>query len=289
VRRNLQAEEIEKMIIDTHTHLFDTTRPEGVPWPPPDDEFLYRRTMPDDYKAVAEPVGTTGTIVVEASSWVEDNQWILDMAENDPMLIGLVGHLEPPSEAFENDLNRFAAHPLFYGIRLGTVDRNDRQCLAACEQLMALDLELDLLVGPELLEEVAWIAGQFPALRIVLNHVAQVPINGQAPDALWLQGMKAAAANELVFCKVSGLVELTGEKTPPESVDYYRPVLDALWHAFGRERLVYGSNWPVSARYADYAAVQHLAEAYFEPMGKEIYENVMWKNSQKAYDWKERD
>ena len=277
------------MIIDTHTHFYDTTRPEGVPWPSPDDEFLYKRTMPEDYKEVSAPEGTTGTIVVEASAWVEDNQWVLDMAENDPMLVGLVGHLEPPSEDFETDLDRFAQHPLFYGIRLGSVDRRDGHCLAACEQLMALDLELDLLIGPDQLQEVSWLAEQFPDLRIVLNHVAHVPITGKRPDELWLEGIKAVSAHELMFCKVSGLVELTGDNPPPEDITYYRPTLDALWHAFGAERLVYGSNWPVSARYADYAAVQHLAEAYFKPMGKEIYENVMGKNSQKAYGWKERD
>lgn len=273
------------MIIDTHTHFYDTERPQGIPWPPKDDEFLYRRTMPEDYSAVASPVGTTGTIVVEASSWVEDNQWILDMVETDPILVGLVGHLEPPSESFEADLNHFAQHPSFFGIRLGSLDRNDRRCLAACEQLMSLDLELDLLIGPDLLEEVAWFAGQFPTLRIVLNHVAHVPITGRAPDEMWSAGIKATAANDYVFCKVSGLVELTETDEPPDDIDYYRPTLDTLWHAFGSERLVYGSNWPVSARYADYEKVQRLAEAYFEPLGKAIYENVMGLNSQKAYGW----
>ena len=107
------------MIIDTHTHFYDPTRPAGVPWPSSDDPFLYRRIMPDDYKKVAIPEGVTGTIVVEASAWLEDHQWILDMADEDPFIIGLVGHLEPAWPEFEVALDRFGAHPCFYGIRLG--------------------------------------------------------------------------------------------------------------------------------------------------------------------------
>ena len=72
------------MIIDTHTHFYDPTRPEGVPWPNPDDDVLYRRVMPDDYKALAVPEGATGTVVVEASKWLDDNQWILDLAADEP-------------------------------------------------------------------------------------------------------------------------------------------------------------------------------------------------------------
>ena len=83
------------MIIDTHTHFYDPSRPQGVPWPEEDDEILYRRALPEDYKALAVPEGVTGTIMVECSPWVEDNQWVLDLADADPFIVGLVGHLEP--------------------------------------------------------------------------------------------------------------------------------------------------------------------------------------------------
>ena len=100
------------MIIDTHTHFYDPTRPEGVPWPNPNDEVLYRRVMPEDFKALAVPEGATGTVVVEASKWLEDNQWILDLAADEPFIVGFVGHLEPTDD-FEDNLNRFSANPLF--------------------------------------------------------------------------------------------------------------------------------------------------------------------------------
>ena len=88
------------MIIDTHTHFYDPFRPQGVPWPEKDDEILYRRALPEDYKALAVPEGVTGTVMVECSPWVEDNQWVLDLAATDPFIVGLVGHLEPDDPDF---------------------------------------------------------------------------------------------------------------------------------------------------------------------------------------------
>ena len=90
-------------IIDTHTHFYDPTRPQGVPWPPKDDSVLYRRVLPRDFRALAEPLGITGTVVVEASPWEEDNQWILDLAAQDPFLLGLVGHLKPGRPEFRDN------------------------------------------------------------------------------------------------------------------------------------------------------------------------------------------
>ena len=101
------------MIIDTHIHIYDPTRPEGVPFPEPDDE-IYRRVMPEDYRALVASEGVTGAIIVEASTWVEDNQWVLDVIEDDPFIVGLVGNLDPRAEDFGDHLNRLSPNPLFW-------------------------------------------------------------------------------------------------------------------------------------------------------------------------------
>jgi L-fuconolactonase len=223
--------------------------------------------------------------VVEASVWVEDNQWILDLAENDPFLLGLVGHLEPPDSSFESNLDRFAEHDLFYGIRLGKAPADDPVYLRAVEQLAAHDLSLDLLVGKEWLTCVADYAARFPDLRIVLNHLAHVPVTGGQPDEEWVAGINLVAAHPHVFCKISGMVELAQTSPSPEDPAYYKPVLDVLWNAFGVNRLLYASNWPVSWRFASYRQVQSLAMACIEPRGSEALEKILWKNSRDAYRW----
>ena len=279
------------MIIDTHVHFYDPTRPRGVPWPSPDDEVLYRRVLPEHYKALAVPQGITGAVIVEASEWAEDNQWILDLAADDPFIVGFVGNLQPGSEDFGGNLERFAADPLFRGIRPRGADLKsigEGTFLADIENLAAKDLELDVLVGPEGVSDVAVLAERIPDLRIVINHVAIVRIDGKAPDAVWVEGMQRAAEYPLVYCKVSGLVETTARRPPPADVGYYAPTLDVLWEAFGEDRLVYGSNWPVSERFADYATVQRIVTEYFEGKGKDVAEKYFWKNAKAAYKWIDR-
>lgn len=274
------------MIIDTHIHLYDPTRPQGVPWPDPKDEVLYRRVLPKDYRALAIPEGVTGVVVVEASQWVEDNQWILDLAAGDPFILGFVGNLQPGSEDFARNLGRFAADPLFRGIRPRGSDikkMTEGIFLSNIEKLAARDLELDVLIGSDGLSDVASLAERIPELRIVINHIAGVRIDGNAPDAAWIDGMRRTAEHPNVYCKVSGLVETAQDKPAPVDVEYYTPTLDTLWEAFGEDRLVYGSNWPVSERFADYATVQRIVTEYFKARGQEAAEKYLWKNAKAAY------
>ena len=201
------------MIIDTHTHFYDPTRPEGVPWPNPNDEVLYRRVMPEDYKALAVPEGVTGTVVVEASKWLEDNQWILDLAAAEPFIVGFVGHLEPTAD-FEDNLNRFSENPLFRGIRLGSGHLRaigDPTFLASIEKLAAKALTLDLLINPEALSILPTLVEHTPEMRIVINHIAGARISEQPPDAAWVSAIREVARYPNIYCKVSGLAEHTGQ------------------------------------------------------------------------------
>ena len=89
----LAKEETRLEIIDTHTHFYDPTRPQGVPWPSKDDAVLYRPILPAEFNELARPHGVTGTVVVEASPWVEDNQWVLELAAREKSILGVVGRL----------------------------------------------------------------------------------------------------------------------------------------------------------------------------------------------------
>ena len=279
------------MIIDTHTHFYDPGRPQGVPWPDPNDDLLYRRVLPEDYKALSVPEGVTGTVVVEASPWVEDNQWILDLAENEPFIVGFVGNLNPEADDFKDNLIRFTANPLFRGIRVRRMEiqnLNRREVFPNLQLLAENDLELDLLVGVEELPGVDSLGEQIPQLRIVINHIAHVPIDGKEPDPSWVSEMKKAAQNPNIYCKVSGLVERVGVNPAPKDPEYYVPTLDVLWDAFGEDRLFYGSNWPVCEKAGSYSTVQHIVTEYFKSKGEEATEKYFWKNSKDVYKWLDR-
>src|SRR5580698_11504774 len=77
------APESAMPIIDCHIHLFDVSRPQGVPWPDRNDKVLYKTALPDRYRKIAEPLGIVGAIEIEASPWFDDNQWVLDIAAKD--------------------------------------------------------------------------------------------------------------------------------------------------------------------------------------------------------------
>lgn len=287
----MKLETFDLQIIDTHTHFYDPTRPQGVPWPNQDDDFLYKRVMPENYKSLAVSQGVKGTVVVEASKWFEDNQWVLDLAEADPFLVGLVGNIDIDSADFESNLSHLAENPLFRGIRLGggaLGNVSDHTFLNRLGQLASLDLELDLLIDSSLLLLVDVISEKIPDLRIIINHIGHVPIDGQPPDKAWIEGMEIVAKRLNVFCKASGFVELTTDKPSPSELNYYRPTMDVLWNLFGVNRLVYGSNWPVSERYASYQNVQKLALRYFETKGSVAIEKVFWENSKEFYKWIDR-
>jgi predicted TIM-barrel fold metal-dependent hydrolase len=278
-------------IVDTHTHFYDPTRPQGVPWPGKSDAFLYRPVLPAEYRKMTEPLGVVGTVVVEASAWVDDNQWVLDLAEKEPFLLGLVGNLPPGSDDFRQHFARLAKQPRFRGIRVnsGPLGQNldQPEFLADLKKLAEADLELDVNGGPVLLPMVAKLAEKLPELRIVINHLANVRIDGDKLDADWLAGIQAAAKQPRVFMKVSALVEgaAQGDRKAPTDPAYYRPVLDAVFKAFGEDRVIYGSNWPVSARFASYEVVQTVVQEYVKDRGKEATEKFFRGNAMKAYKW----
>lgn len=87
-------------IIDSHVHFYDPARPRGVPWPAPSETLLYRTVLPGPWSKMVRPLGVSGVIVVEASPWLEDNQWVLDLAREHPVIVGFVGHLDPGRPEF---------------------------------------------------------------------------------------------------------------------------------------------------------------------------------------------
>ena len=275
------------MIIDTHTHFYDPNRPEGVPWPTEEDGPIYRTVLPEHHRAIAEPTGVVGTVVTAASAWPEDNQWLLDLAAADPWVVGVVGYVAT-APAFAAQIDRFAADPLYRGIR-AEYDLVERD--GAIERAAVLaehDMQVDISPKGKPADAMLDVARQVPDLRWVLNHCGEPRIDGGVPDPEWVEFVRAAATCPQIWCKISGLVEYSEVQPAPPDLDFYRPVLDILWDAFGADRLIYGSNWPVCDVASDHPTVQAIVRDFIEEKGTTAAEKCWWRNAAAAYKYVQR-
>jgi L-fuconolactonase len=271
--------------IDSHIHLYDPTRPLGVPWPAKTDQVLYQPHLPDRFSAVAIPHQVLGAVVVEASPWLEDNQWILDLARDYPVIVGFVGNLEPGKPEFAGNLRRLAANPVFRGIRLGGNAIKNIVAGPFVDDLHRLsdrDLTLDLLGNGTMLPDIVKLAQRGPALRIVIDHLPFKEFDGDraALRAAW----SPVAALPNMYAKVSAVVRRMNDRVV-EDPAYYEEGLDVIYELFGPKRLIYASNWPVSERLAPYAMVHRVVSDYFTKKGRAAAENFFWRNSLATYRW----
>lgn len=275
-------------VIDTHIHLFDPTRPQGVPWPPKDDPVLFRPALPARYSRIAQPFGITGAIEIECSPLAEDNQWVLDIAASAPIIVGTVGDLEPGKPEFRSQLDRFHRNPLFLGVRCGNLwgrdlaaDIRKPEFVAGLRALAAAGLVMDTAnQTPELIAAALRVTDLVPDLRIILDHLPQF-----APPAD--ANLRELGRRPQVYVKISEVLRRVDGRVPSE-LAFYRPKLDEIFGIFGEDRVLFGSDWPNSDNWAPYSRVFGVVREYFMAKGADVAEKYFGKNSMAAYRWKKR-
>jgi L-fuconolactonase len=290
-------------VIDTHIHLFDVGRPQGVPWPPKNETVLYKTALPDRYRSLAMQFGVVGAIEVEASSWLEDNQWVLDLAARDRILVGTVGNIEPGTPEFGKQLERFHRNPLYRGIRYGNLwdrdgGRHDDLDKNIVRPDFVADLKLLASVGlgldsanpnPSLIHGLLRTSDAVPNLRIVIDHLPklEVPTEAAARKAYY-DNLHELGTRPTVFVKISSVLRRIDGHVP-EDLGFYRGTLDELWGIFGDDRVIFGSDWPNNDLWAEYAHIFKIVHDYVSAKPREVQEKYFWKNSRVAYHWVKRD
>ena len=235
VPRQTDAQSTPIPIIDTHIHLFDPTRPQGAPYSGPRAAGAAPiPAYPDRYRKLAMPLGSVGAIKVEASPWVEDNLWVLEVSQRDTIIVGVIGNLEPDKPEFKEYFDRYRKHPLFRGIRYGNLWGRDLAKQAdnpafidGLKLLADADLVLDT-ANPRmaLLESMLKISDKVPNLRIVLDHLPNfepTPAERPAYDA----ALKEFAARPQIYVKLSAILRRVDGNVSTD-VNSYRERLDLL-------------------------------------------------------------
>ncbi|HVV26868.1 MAG TPA: amidohydrolase family protein [Rhizomicrobium sp.] len=278
-------------IIDTHFHLFDNRRPQGAPYTGSKD-YKGGVALPADYRREFAHLGVVGAIELEASPWIEDNLWVLEQLQTDPLFVGTVGDLEPEKPEFPEYLDRYRKNPLFLGIRCGNIwgrnvasQVNDPRFIDGLKRVAAADMVMDT-ANPNvaLLEAMIRINDKVPDLRIVLDHLPSFdPKPGET--AAYDAALKAIHGRPRIFAKLS---EIQHRAEPAHGLAAHKPRLDMFMDVFGEDRVVFGSDWPESVGAATPAEIVTIARAYFATRTRAEAEKFFWKNSLAVYKWKKR-
>jgi predicted TIM-barrel fold metal-dependent hydrolase len=281
-------------IIDTHVHLFDSRRPQGVPYAGSPEWAKEKNgvALPATYRAFAEPLNIVGAIELEASPWIEDNLWVLEQEHTDPLFVGTVGDLEPEKPDFADQFNRFRKDPLFLGIRCGNIwDRDvskqvaDPKFIDGLKRVSDADMVMDSAnptVG--LLQTMVTINDKIPNLRIVLDHLPSLdptPAEQAGYDAV----LKEIHGRPMIYAKLS---EIDHRSMKARGLAAHKARLDQLMDTFGEDRVVFGTDWPNSWGTATPAQIVDIARAYFATRTRQAAEKYFWKNSLAVYKWKKR-
>jgi L-fuconolactonase len=283
-------------IIDTHIHLFDPTRPAGVPWPEKSDTVLYQPALPPRYKSLAAPFGVVGAIAVECSPWPEDNDWLLRVAAEDTIMVGVIGDLDPVALTFPRQLERLSANPLFLGIRYGNLwGRNlgsrlsEPEFVANLKRLSNAGLLLETAnPNPALIADILRLIERIPELRIVIDHLPQAPPPmDPAARKAYESDLWALSRRNNIFVKGSEVFRQVDGRIPID-LNFYRSWLDEIWEIFGENRLMYGSDWPNSDHLAPYADTFDIIRRYITGKGPQALDKFFWKNSIGIYRWRKR-
>jgi len=283
-------------VIDTHIHLFDPTRKQGIPWPPKDNAKLYKPALPARYKALVAPFNVRGAIMVECSPWVDDNQWVLDLIAKEPQMVGMIGNLEPADAEFNKLFDKLRANPLFLGIRYGNLWGRDFDAslakpafLAGVKRLANAGLTMDTAnPTPALIGSLLKLVNKVPNLRLVVDHLPKLELPTAAPALREYEKTLAELARRpLSFVKLSAVLRNVDGRVPTDAA-FYKDRLDMLFGVFTENRVIFGSDWPNSDNTAEYPAVFNVVRDYFAGKTAAQREKYFWRNSIQAYKWKKR-
>ena len=272
------------MKLDSHQHFWKYD-PAQYGWMKP--EWPIRRDLlPGDLQPLLARCGLDGAIAVQARQTLEESRWLLELADAHPLIKGVVGWVDLRSERVGEQLERFASHPRFVGVRHVVQDEPDDNFLLRPEfvrgigALRPFQLRYDLLIFPRQLPAAIELVRRFPEQPFVLDHLAK-PLIRDGVISPWREQIHALAAAPNVCCKISGMV--TEAHWQHWRAADFRPYLDVVFAAFGPGRLMFGSDWPVSLLAATYEQSFALVNDYLAQFPAATRDQILGGNAAAFY------
>jgi len=273
------------MTIDAHQHFWRYS-PAEYPWIGPGMDRLAKDYLPADLETVARPVGVGGSVAVQARQSLAETRWLLDLAAADPFVLGVVGWVDLRSATVADELAAFVPDEKFVGVRHVVQDEPDPRFLLGeafvrgVRTLHRFGLTYDLLLFPPQLPAASELVGLLPEQPFVLDHLAKPRIESGEIVA-WRRDIEVLAGHENVCCKLSGMVtEAAWRRWKPAD---FTPYLDAALTAFGPERLMFGSDWPVCLVSGDYADVVGIVTDFIATLYAAEQDEIRHRTARRFY------
>jgi L-fuconolactonase len=276
------------MKIDSHQHFwrYDAVRDA---WINESMAVLKRDFLPEHLAVELAANGIDSSIAVQADQSENETMFLLDLAEKSKRIAGVVGWVDLLSPHVPENLEYFSHFSKLCGFRhIAQAEPDDRflareTFVKSVAQLQAFGFTYDILVYPTQLPAAIELVARLPEQRFVVDHLAKPEIKS-GKTAPWAAQMREIAQNKNVFCKLSGFV--TEGDWKHWKADDFKPYLDVVFDAFGAERLMFGSDWPVCLVAATYRQAKQLIEDYVKGYSQPDKERIFGGNAARFYGLK---
>lgn len=273
------------MVIDAHHHFWKYD-PQEYGWISDAMAVLRRDYLPPDLLAETRAGGVDGVVSVQARQTSEETRWLLDLADANDFIRGVVGWVPLVSDRVREDLERLAANPKLKAVRHVLQDEPDERYVLGdafnrgVGLLKGFGLRYDLLIYARHLPHATAFVDRHPDQSFVLDHMAKPPIR----DGLlspWREQMRELGRRANVCCKLSGLAtEADHAAWTPAQLE---PYLNVALAAFGPRRLMFGSDWPVCLLASDYGRWARTVSDFAQKLSPDERARVMGGTAVEVY------
>ena len=273
------------MKIDAHQHFWRHD-PAIHTWMDEKMQLLRQDFLPDQLLPLLQAEGIDGCVAVQADSSGQENDFLLHLAADHPWILGVVGWVDLQSDQLESQLDQFCQHSKAVGVRHIVQDEPDDRFLdgtafrRGVKSLPTRKMTFDLLIYERQLPAAIDFVRALPDVPMVLDHIAKPKIAAGQLDP-WAENLKVLARSPHLMCKLSGLV--TEAAWQGWQAEDFTPYLECAIEAFGPDRLMLGSDWPVCCLAADYSRVRSLVEPFLQPLSTTERSAIEGGNASRFY------
>jgi len=273
------------MIIDSHHHFWKYD-PIEYDWIDDSMKVIRKDFLPESLELTIREAGVDGVISVQARQSVEETSWLLEMARQNKFIKGVVGWLPLINDDIEVELEKYSGNKLLKGLRHVIQGEPDPKFMlrkdfnSGVSLLKKYSLAYDILIVERQLPNMIRFVDQHPDQVFVLDHIAK-PLIAKHELSLWKENIQELARRENVSCKISGMVtEADFNSWTPQQL---QPYFDVVLEAFGADRLLFGSDWPVCLVATSYKNWMDLVQKSISELSKIEQAQIMGENAIRLY------